>query len=66
MSAKRPNVIFSNSDIVVGSISENKGIFGGTWVIRFGPRNQPTQQSMTINPNTSGGTAGGGFKVVWS
>ncbi|MBP0132877.1 MAG: hypothetical protein ITD31_05790 [Nitrosospira sp.] len=66
MSGKRPNVIFSNPNVVVGSIVEKTVFGGGKWEVRYGPRNQPTQKCMDISEATSGGTNEGGYKVVWS
>ena len=67
MSKKNPNVIFTNPDMVVASIKEKTGFLSsGGWEVRYGKRSHPTEKVMTISSGTQGGTAGGGFKVVWT
>lgn len=61
-----PTVIFTDPDIVVASITEEKKWLGPSeWVIRYGPRKQPTKWSMRISPNSRSGNAAGGWKAIW-
>ena len=61
--AARPNVIFADPNMAVGEMRMEKT---GEWTIRFGRRDHPTADLMTIRPSTVEGNAGGGFKVYWS
>ena len=61
--AARPNVIFVDPNMAVGEMRMEKT---GEWTIRFGRRDHPTADLMTIRPSTVEGNAGGGFKVYWS
>ena len=68
--ARRPNpprIIFKDPNFLVTEVEYIGGI-GRKYLVRYAERKDgkiKNKGNIRIGPNTSGGTAGGGYKVYW-
>jgi len=68
MHIPRPNVIFADSEVVVGGMKWN----GSAWEVRYGNRDNPTEHYLRLTTSTASGNVavrGKGsvnYQVVWT